>query len=183
MKGITALCIAVLLAACGKKENVDKAAPVAANEGDSGETIEGKPAAQPAVTVPQACALLELQEVKLATGWEDPVAQDITADRSFQSSCNFVDSASAPHHVSVTASIGGTTYADSEAYARSVGDGEGMLSSPAAPVNDFGLPVIETQMGEIFTMRASTKHAVELTVSSASQKTTRELFVAALSRL
>ncbi len=135
------------------------------------------------VVLPDACALLELQEVKLAAGWQEPAAHDATVERGYQRSCNFVDSSNPARYVSVTVTAGGAKYKDSAEFATSVGDGDGMLTHPAAPVPDFDIPAIETQMGEIFSLRGSTRQGIELTVSSPAPRITRELFVAALSRL
>jgi hypothetical protein len=184
MKPIVLVCLATLLAACGNKHDANEprtaAVPDAEAERDEGAVEEAEVVR---VEIPDACTLLELDEVRLAAGWQAPAARDATVERSYQRSCNFVDSASPAQYVSVTVTAGGAKYADSAAFATAVGDGDGTLAHPAAPVTDFGFPVIETQMGEIFSLRGSTKQGIELTVSSPAPRITRELFVAALSRL
>jgi hypothetical protein len=185
MKQISMLFLVAMMVACGNKQDAEKprATAAATENTDDEDADDDAPEAKAAVSLPDACTLLELQEVKLAAGWQEPVAGDVTVDRSYQRSCNFVDSANPARYVSVTLIAGGAKYADSAAFAKAVGDGDGMLTHPAAPVTDFGFPVIETQMGEIFSLRGNTKQGIELTVSSPAPRITRELFVAALSRL
>lgn len=177
--------LAALMVACGSKQDDDTARTTASatEDTDDEDADDDAPEAKAAVSLPDACTLLELQEVKLAAGWQEPAASDATVDRSYQRSCNFVDRTNPARYVSVTLIAGGAKYADSAAFAKAVGDGDGMLAHPAAPVTDFGFPVIETQMGEIFSLRGKTKQGIELTVSSPAPRITRELFVAAVSRL
>jgi len=166
-----ALACVTMLAACGSKE--EATAPAA----------DATTPAKTTVAVPDACKLLTIDEVKEVTGWVNPASQDVTVDRSYQTSCNFAESTDPSHYVSVTASVGGMTHADSAAYATSVGDNGGMLSEPAKAVDGFPVPVIEMTMGATHGMQARTPNAVELTVNSPSAETTRALFTKAVARL
>ncbi len=167
---IAVTCLALIAACGGSQEAALPAADAAAS-------------AKAAVTVPDACKLLTVAEIKEVTGWAHPAVQDVTVDRSYQSSCNFADGADPSHYASVTVSVGGMTHADSAAYAQSVGDNGGMLSEPAKPVDGFSMPVIETTMGTTHGMQARTGDAVELSISTASADTTRALFTRAVARL
>lgn len=171
---LATLFCALGIAACGSKENSDSAAS---------EAPAGASAEKSAATVPDACKLLSVDEVKQATGWANPVASDVTVDRSYQSSCNFADGTDPLNFVSVVVIAGGMTHADSAAYAQSVGDISGTLSEPARPVDGFKVPAIATRMGSTHSMRGSTPQAVELAISSASPETTRALFTAAVARI
>lgn len=166
-----ALTCVIGLAACGSKE--EAAAPAA----------DATTPAKAAVAVPDACRLLTIDEVKDVTGWANAASQDVTVDRSYQTSCNFAESTDPSHYASVTVSVGGMTHADSAAYATSVGDNSGMLSEPAKAVEGFAVPVIEMTMGATHGMQARTPNAVELTVNSPSAETTRALFTKAVARL
>ena len=185
MKQLTLLSFAALLVACGNKQDDEKPRTTGAGTAHVEEEYEGDemPRAQAAVSLPDACTLLELREVQVAAGWQEPSASDVSAEQSSQRSCNFVDGANPAQYISITVTVDGPRYANSAAFATAVGDGDGTLMYPAAPVSDFGIPAIETQMGEIFSLRGSTKKGIELTVSSPAPRITRELFVAALSRL
>jgi hypothetical protein len=166
---VVVLSCVLAVVACSSKESADTSASTAAQ--------------QPAASVPDACKLLTLEEMKQATGWANPVMSDVTVDRSYQSSCNFADGTSPMHYVSVSVIVGGMTHDSSAAYAQSVGYSGGVLSEPARAVHGFNLPAIETRMGSMHSMRASTPQAVELTISSASPEITRALFTMAVRRI
>lgn len=175
---IAALLCALAVVACGSKESSDTSESTAASEPSPGGSGQ-----QSAASVPDACKLLTMDEVKQATGWANPVASDVTPDRSYQSACNFSDGKNLMHFISVSIIVGGMKHDDSAAYAKSVGNIGGVLSEPAKAVDGFNLPVIETRMGSMHSMRASTPQAVELSISSDSPEITRALFTAAVARI
>ena len=133
---------------------------------------------------PDACRLLTLEEVALATGWKSTSAHDVDTGAAFVSSCTFADGGDLARVATVSVSAGGATHKTSADFAQSVGDNGGMLTAPAIAVDEFPVPVIATRpIGGIYGMQARTPAGVELTVATWSIETTRQLFPIALTRL
>jgi len=181
-QALAAFFCGLAVAACGSKDSSDSSVATVDSTAASAAAA-GASAQKAAASVPDACKLLTVDELKQATGWANPVASDATVDRSYQSSCNFLDGGNLARYVSVVVIVGGMTHADSAAYAQSVGNIGGTLSEPAKPVDGFNVPAIETRMGGMHSMRGSTPQAVELTISSDSPEITRALFTAAVTRI
>ena len=157
----------------------------ACGDGDGGS----RPSARDATvsqteSPPDACLLLTRNDVALATGWKNPSAHPVDTGAEFVRSCSFADGDDLTRIVMVSVSFGGPTHKSGAEFAQSVGNNGGMLTEPAAAVDGFPVPVIATRpVGGMYGMQARTPAAIELTVVTWSNETTRQLFPKALTRL
>jgi hypothetical protein len=166
-----ALIAITLLAACGKEE----ASPAAAKaDGPAAEE------AAPKLHVPNACSILEVGNVANVSGWKDLKLVPVDVDPAYLSACDIVGS-DPGHFVKIAIAIGGDEYADSLSYAQTVGDRSGTLRTPAKPITNLGVPVIEMDGGpDRQAMQSRTKPYTELTITTPSMQLTRTLFPQAL---
>ncbi len=171
-----AIIAVTLLAACGK----EAAPPVAAK---AAEPVADEPAADepaPKLHVPDACSILEVDDVASVSGWKDLKLVPVSVDPAYLSACDIVGS-DPKHFVKIAIAVGGDEYADSLSYAQIVGDRSGTLRSPAKPITNLGVPAVEMDGGpDMQTMQSRTKPYTELTITTPSMQLTRTLFPQAL---
>jgi hypothetical protein len=180
---LAAIVCAALVAACGDKPEVEKPGAAARKA----ERTVAIPVPVPATeSAPEACTLLTEDDVRHATGWENPVLQNESDDEDADSGCIFVDGAdpqNLENYISILVYVVTETYPDSNAFAQSVGNGDGDYLEPATPIDDFSMPAIETRTDVRFSLRGITRRGIDLEVTSGAPKVSRDLFIAALARL
>jgi hypothetical protein len=180
---LTVACCAVLIAACGDPPDTEKPRSSARKPA---QAVAIPLTVAPRADLPDACELLTEDEVRHATGWENPVLKNESEDEEADSGCIFVDGAdpqNLENYVSILVYSVTETYASSNDFAQSVGNGDGDFIEPASPIDDFSMPAIETRTDVRFSLRGITRRGVDLEVTSGSPKATRDLFIAALARL
>lgn len=137
-------------------------------------------AAPPKLHVPDACQILDVGKVADVSGWKDLKKVPVATDPAYLSACDIIG-ADPKHFVKIAIAIGGDEHQDSLEYASIVGDRSGTLKSPAKPITNLGVPVIEMDGGpDMQAMQSRTKPYTEMTITTPSMQLTRTLFPQAL---
>lgn len=131
-----------------------------------------------------ACELLTNDEIQAAAGWS--VAQRVPTDQPGPpalSICNFMG-ADLTKGITVWYGEGsGGRFKTSSEMAAALGTRDGMLTRPAQPLDDLGLPATrEDQLGGLVHVHGINNGGDELTVAAPSFDVARALFVKALAR-
>jgi hypothetical protein len=173
---LMALLSLTMLTAC---EEEDEPAKTASAEAPAASAPETETAA-PKLHVPDACRILEVEQVAKVSGWKDLKKVLVATDPAYLSACDIVGT-DQKHFVKIRIAVGGDEHKDSLEYASIVGDRSGTLRSPAKPITTFGVPVIEMDGGpDMQAMQSRTKPYTELTITTPSMQLTRTLFPQAL---
>jgi hypothetical protein len=172
------LLVFAALAACGQDDAPAETASAAKTEKPAGEEAGDK--AAPRLHVPDACSLLAVRNVASISGWKGLKMVPVDTQAEYLSACNIIG-ADPKQFVKIAVAVGGDEFKDSQEFAQIMGDRSGTLLSPAKPVTNLGVPVIEMDGGpEMQAMQARTTPYTELTITTPSMQLTRALFPQAL---
>lgn len=138
----------------------------------------------PKLHVPDACSLLDVDNVANVSGWKGLKAVKVDTGAEYLSACSLVDGTDPARFVKIAVAIGSDEPKDSVEYAQIVGDRSGTLQRPAKAVTNLGVPVIEMDGGPgAQAMQTRMKPVTELTITTPTMQLTRTLFPAALIEL